>query len=203
MKTKIKIFVMAIAMLLITLGVNAQNTDKNSWSVGGYVLAIDGQVIPTAEIYARHQFNDKWAIATFALVSNSWGEAFIGFEYSPTSWLVLGFSGGLEVNTSTYWRTLTTLLVLTDKVDFINFFEYGAGGINECLFESRLMYKPASWCSVGLVAKRFHGVGIRTDFSIPKTPLTLWVAPLYTQGEFLAGPEQGVFGGMGGFYLAF
>lgn len=199
MKTKISkstlaaILILA-ALTLVACTVNAQNTKATSGFIEAYVLVLDGQnIVPTADLYVNHRINDSWAITAFALTTNTWAELYAGFEYSPTSWLVLGLSGGIETNYPEYWRTAATILILTKKINFTNFFEYGGSGY---WFDIQLKYKATSWFKIGLIARRFHGAGIRADFSIPKTPLCFWIAPVYNQGEILAGPEKGVFGGI-------
>ena len=200
-KTILWIVVILSAITINIFSATAQNNNKNSWFVEFYVLALDKQeIVPTANIYTNHKINDSWSITSFALTTNTWGELYGGFEYTPAPWLVMGLSVGIETNSPEYWRTAATLLFLSEKVDFTNFFEYGGSGY---WFDIQLKYKPTSWCKIGLIARRFHGAGIRADFSIPKTPFAFWIAPLYNQGEILGGPEKGVFGGITGIYFKF
>jgi len=111
------------------------------------------------------------------LVEEKWAEALVGATYSPTEWLSLGLSAGVEVKSSIYriagsaWagKGKTSLLFLWEKGD----------GVDNYWYKTILSYKISGEFDVNATAWRFHGVGPSIRYTPKKKAVTIWLMPAY------------------------
>lgn len=199
--------ILLVVVALCSTSVYSQTTIVTEF----YGLQLQEQeFVPTADIYVNSVIDSsRWSFTTFGLTTNSWAEVYAGFEYTivnkPNNHflrnLTLGFSVGIETFSPDYWRTAGSLYSELGDFTLTGCFEYGGSGY---WFDAQVKYPATKWMKVGLIARRFHGYGIRMDFSIPKTPMNIWVAGLQNYGDVMGGPtDKAINGGALGLYFKF
>lgn len=131
---------------------------------------------PQVNIYSNtFKTNHKVGTYYFALVNKFWGEAYGGVIYKPVDWLFLSVGAGLEVDKNPY-RFNIRVQVLKDKIHFLQIYEYGGSGF---WYHVEFDYQYMKHQSIGVLAKRYYGMGLVYEYEINRIPLRLIAAPLY------------------------
>ncbi len=131
---------------------------------------------PQINIYSNSFKSDsKIGFYNFALVNQFWAQAYGGIIYKPNSWLSVSVGAGLETNETPY-RFNFSVYIMKPKYSIIQIYEYGGSGF---WYNVQANYKISAKNSIGLIGKRYYGVGLNYEYSLPSFPLTLIIAPMY------------------------
>ena len=161
------------------------NVEKNQLKIHPYVLAISkDSIVPFLQIYARHSFNQKWAMGAFGEVAPGFGQIYIGPEFSPTKWFCVGAYMGIEVfDPKKFLRIAGAISIATDYFSMDNNIEYGKSGLFYCSYpRTTLMATKKVNLEMGVFARQGLGIGPRVDISLWKKQCTIWLSPLYAGG---------------------
>lgn len=137
----------------------------------------DRTIEPDLNIYGTKKISSKMKFTYFALLEENWSEGLLGCEYSPTSWISLGLSTGIEHNPTIY-RFAGSLWIGKGKMSLLSLCEKGDGSDNYW-YKTVAGYKHSDMWTIGAVAWRYHGVGPIVKYTPKKSDLTLWVMPAY------------------------
>lgn len=131
---------------------------------------------PQINFYAS-QFNQEknFGFYYFSLLNENWGQAYAGIQFKPVKWLMLSLGAGLENNANPY-RFNISLLILKNNFSWMQIYEYGGSGF---WYNILLNYRISDQNSLGLIAKRFYGLGLNFEHIIKKTPISLICSPTY------------------------
>jgi hypothetical protein len=202
-----KKIIVVLVMFILSFGVFAQQSDSIKFEsstftqVEAYGLSIQNQsFIPTMDVYVSHKFSEHWALSAFGLTTDTWAEVYTGIEYSPVDWLVTGLSLGIETAPA-FWRIAANIGIYTKHFVSTTCFEYGGSGYWYDIQAKSVFARDI--ISLGVMARRFHGVGPRVDIAIPKTSINLWFSGLYIQGDFLGSGPTANYGAAYGLYVKF
>jgi hypothetical protein len=132
---------------------------------------------PDLNFFKTRKIMDKVSLTFFGLVEQKWAEALIGISYSPSDFLTLGISAGMEHGTSDP-RFSASIRAAREKVSFLFLGESGSGAGNY-LYKTSLFYNYSKWFTFGLTAWRYHGVGANLRLYIPAYKITVWAMPAY------------------------
>jgi len=105
----------------------------------------------------------------------NWGQAYGGIIVKPLSWLSIKLGAGLEVNSNPY-RFNITMLVMKNRFYFIQIYEYGGSGF---WYHIVANYEVCDRNYLGVIAKRYYGLGIDYEYKLKNIPLKFGFSPLY------------------------
>lgn len=111
----------------------------------------------------------------FSLLNPNWGQAYGGVLYRPAEWITLNAGIGLETD-SMPCRVNLGAFMAVDRFSLLQIYEYGGSGF---WYNVILNYSISDTFKTGIIFKRFYGLGLNMEYAIPKTPVTLNMAPLY------------------------
>lgn len=109
----------------------------------------------------------------FSSTGESYAEGYGGFAYSPKSWLQIGMGLGLET-ADTPWRVAASLWAGKGPLSFLWIYENGGSGP---WYKATATFTAKEWLTLGLMARRFIGIGPLLQLSLPKTPISIWTTP--------------------------
>ena len=131
---------------------------------------------PQINVYAESfKSNPKLGLYFFALANENWGQAYGGIIVKPLSWLSIKLGAGLEVNSNPY-RFNITMLVMKNRFYFIQIYEYGGSGF---WYHIVANYEVCDRNYLGVIAKRYYGLGIDYEHKLKSIPLKFGISPLY------------------------
>lgn len=131
---------------------------------------------PQISFYTDHfKENSKIGFYAFSLVTETWGQAYAGIVIKPYDWFALSLGVGLEVDPNPY-RYNITLFMKKNKLSFLQIYEYGGSGL---WYNILLNYEFSKQNYLGLIAKRYYGVGPHYEQRFKKTPIGLIFFPSY------------------------
>ena len=127
----------------------------------------------------RHFNQSNFGMSAFLLVTEGWGEAYVGPTYAPTEWIELSLSIGGEQTPDglglRYGAGLwlgngpwSALISLEANNAVFRGDDIGAW------YDFTGTYTVADWLKLGLRDRRFVGAGPHVNVSIPSTPLSIW-----------------------------
>ena len=116
-----------------------------------------------------------WGTYFFALLNPGWGQAYGGILYRPADWVIFRAGAGLETD-SLPWRVNLTSMMFLNRFTFLQIYEYGGSGF---WYNIILNYAVTPQFQAGAILKRFYGLGLNLEYQLPRTPITLNLAPLY------------------------
>ncbi len=173
-----------VSVLMIVMAINV--------SVFSQKMEFFGQInsegiTPVINFATAKKFNEKIGISFFSLISRSgWAEAYFGPTFSPTPNSSFSVSAGIETGGNQFRMGSSAFIAFTPQLSFLLVTEKGHGKDNYW-YHSHLM-KSYDKVSVGIMARRYNGVGPRMEVTISKE-LSFWVAPLW---DFEDGKVKGV-----------
>lgn len=132
-----------------------------------------GSLTHTLDFCQSKNLNPHLQISGFALVSNSWAEAYLGPNYSLKPWLRIGCAMGLETDKHPL-RLEGSIWLGKGPVFFVGIIEGGGTGL---WYNLKAMTKLNRSICVGFMAKRYAGVGPLIQVSLPRVPVAVWVHP--------------------------
>ena len=131
---------------------------------------------PQINIYANSfKSNPKVGFYYFALINQYWAQAYGGVIIKPYNWMSVSIGAGLEVDENPY-RLNVSLIIEKTRFNFIQIYEYGGSGF---WYNVQANYKINQQNYLGVVGKRYYGVGINYEHNLKQFPLTFTVSPLY------------------------
>ncbi|MCL5010609.1 MAG: hypothetical protein M1127_00110 [Patescibacteria group bacterium] len=120
--------------------------------------------------------NSHLGVSGFALVSNGWAEAYMGPNVNLKPWLQAGCAIGVETHKH-FLRVAGSILANKEgPVSFLAIYENGGSGI---WYNIKGMAKVRKWLFLGIMAKRYAGVGPYVQVGLSKIPVSIWFHPAY------------------------
>jgi len=159
-----------VVIILSSLNLSAQVEIYGRYTIGGTVE-------PDINVFGTKKISEKFNLTYFALIEEKWSEALIGVSYSPTKWLELGLSTGVEHNPAII-RFGGSIWVGKGKTSLLMLGEKGYGKDNYW-YKINLSRNLSEIFSVGAMAWRFHGLGPIVKYTPQKSDLTFWILPTY------------------------
>ncbi|KKR48548.1 MAG: hypothetical protein UT86_C0004G0032 [Candidatus Magasanikbacteria bacterium GW2011_GWC2_40_17] len=151
--------------------------------------------VPILDVALIHNFQGGWGLQGFFLVTDAWAQGYIGPNYKPVDWFLIGLYVGAEQGlTGKLQARYSTWLWLGWDIYSLS----GAVELNNAVFQgdkAGVWYdvvgklNPSSWLGAGLRMRRFIGFGPYAEFSFAAlgVPLTLWLNYTPVDQEGLAG----------------
>ena len=170
---------------------------QTMFKINQYNIYYNKTFMPVGTLFANHQFNSKWSIASYFYVNAtrwkeqatdpSWGEGLAGFTYSPVPGVALGVLAGLQSNEEQIFRFSPIVLVNKNRFSFFGAFEFGG---QRTRWDAMGFYVTKSF-KFGAELIRYYkmyAAGPRLEFSfIKKQPVTVFYSALWDwEGSKLA-----------------
>ncbi len=168
--------VLTLALFLVPVMASAQ-----TW-VEIRTYTAEGATTPRLDAWLSGSIADKLGSFGWLQADQTYAEAYAGLTFSPKNWLQFGAGAGIE-QAPRPARFGSFLWAGNQRQSGLAIFEQGGSGP---WWKAEYNYQLYAQLGVGLITERFKGSGIRLQVSLPKTPLTLWGAPLLHNGH-LAG----------------
>lgn len=169
MKALLGFIVVVLSVLVVAYSSEA------SFSLELENKVVDGDVVSNVNINPVHAISKKVQVFAFSLTGENWAQAYGGLLYSLKPWLTVGAAAGMETADSP-WRIAASLWIGKGPVSLLCLYENGGSGYWYSVSPTVQIKK---WLTVGILAKRFAGVGPLVRVSIPKTPIQIWAVPAY------------------------
>ena len=136
----------------------------------------------TAQIDGRavRSISSNLGVYTWWLVSEGWGEAIVGFEWSPSKSVTFEVGTGVEMDGNPS-RYQLGLWMGNDHASLYSAYEVGGSGY-WYLVQGNVPVMRGDGLTVGLGfrAQRFVGVGPRLELDLPAHKVTVWMSgPMY------------------------
>jgi hypothetical protein len=134
--------------------------------------------------------------STLILVTEGWGEGYVGPTWKPIEAMEVSLSVGMEQTAdSVGWRFATSMWIGNDDISFLGILEFSPsvfkGDDTSLWFDLIGMVKVIDWLSCGVIWRRFVGAGVIVSFQIPtKIPIIIW--GMWTP----LNPEEGIVDGL-------
>jgi len=129
------------------------------------------------QMSVSHDFNETLGFFAYGEVHRNWGQIYAGPTFSPASWLKVGTGIGLEdIDVSTPLRYGGFLWAGNEKDSLLAVANFGQSGY---WWRVDTNHRFSAWFGAGLLAQRDAGIGPRLQLTLPKKPITLWIAPTY------------------------
>lgn len=137
---------------------------------------IDKYFDPQLSFYTEYfNKNPKIGFYNFSLVTETWGQAYAGIIMKPKEWLMFSFGAGLETAENPIRYNFTSLMK-KNKLSFLQIWEYGGSGL---WYNILLNYELNKSNYLGLIAKRYYGVGLHYEQRLKEIPLGIILFPSY------------------------
>lgn len=137
----------------------------------------DGKIKPDVNIFVTKKISDKVKFTAFGLIEEKWAEGLVGVAYSPTDYLEIGTSIGIEQNQALY-RIGGSVWIGQDKLSLLVLGEKGDGSDNYW-YKGIAKYQVSETFSTGIMGWRFTGVGPFIETSIKQLDSKIWLNPTY------------------------
>lgn len=111
----------------------------------------------------------------FTLLNENWAQAYAGLIFKPSEWLSLSVGAGMEVNKNPY-RFNVSMQIIKNKINFLQIYEYGGSGF---WYNLIFNYKVHEQNSIGLILKRYYGLGLNYEHEFKNFPISFIISPLY------------------------
>lgn len=160
---------------LVSLASPAFAQEKTSFWVEEQNIVSDGGNSPWINGLVSHKLGEKLGTYVFFQVGEGWAQAYMGPTYSPKSWLQVGAGVGLEQADNPV-RLGSFVWMGRGRYSLLAIYEDGGGGH---WYKSEFNIKATGWLGAGAIVQHNLGVGPRVELNIPRTPVTIWGAPLY------------------------
>jgi len=137
----------------------------------------EGVTTPALQLhlYNTSSLTSKISALSFALVSESYAEAYAGIEFAPVPSISIGLGAGLETAENP-WRIGASLWMGHGPVSL---FAAGENGGTGYWYKVVASYAVTEYLTTGIWSKRFAGVGPMIQLAIPRTLATVWMVPAY------------------------
>jgi hypothetical protein len=134
-------------------------------------------IVPDVNFYGEKKISEKVSLTLFMLVEQKWSEGLVGISYSPSKWISIGASAGIEHNDALYrfggmvWmgKGKFSLLLLGEK----------GNGTNNYWYKNTFSFQCSEKFSLGARAWRYIGVGPVATYEIKKLDSKIWIMPAY------------------------
>lgn len=131
---------------------------------------------PQISYYTEYFKKDsKIGFYNFALFTETWGQAYAGIIIKPGQWLALSLGVGLETAENPY-RYNITLQSIKNRINFLQIYEYGGSGL---WYNILLNYELNKQNYLGLISKRYYGIGLHYEQRFKEIPLGLIFFPSF------------------------
>lgn len=111
------------------------------------------------------KLNEYWKLSSFFLVTNGWGEGYVGPTYSLGTSFSLNLSAGVEQGPNGLTpRYATSLWMMSGNLSFLGILEVDNAVLSKesnagLWYDLNLNYQAKDWLSVGLKDRRPVGLG--------------------------------------------
>lgn len=144
---------------------------------GGYVeyqgKLADGHLQPTLDLSTGKAFSEHFGWSAFFLSCEGWSEGLVGPTVSPTSWLQVGVSAGIESDPKVT-RFGSFVWAGSDRASFVLVHEDGGSGIwTKSVAKYNVTGGASDQLSVGAHYQTSLGLGPHIEMG-PK-PVTVWL----------------------------
>jgi len=168
--TNRKKYISAIILLALPFFANAQLELYSKFNS-------DGSVEPVINYFGSKKINEKFSLTFFGLMREQWGQALIGFSYSPIHNLTLNGSAGIE-HGQRVPRYSGSISFKKGNTSSLALLEVGAGQGNY-LYKVNIFHEFSTQISLGLMDWRYHGLGPNFRYNIQKLHSAIWIMPAY------------------------
>lgn len=133
-------------------------------------------VRPEVNIYGEYIKEKKvFGSYFYGMANDKWGQAYGGLVVKPLDWATINLGLGVEVDNDPY-RFNLNLILRNKKISLYQIYEYGGSGF---WYNIVLNYQVKQNFKMGVLFKRYYGLGLNVNYSIKNTPLSIIIAPLY------------------------
>jgi len=161
--------------LTIFTGLKAQHYSQIEYE-NLTTISSDNWFRPQMTVYGNSiREGKKFGTYFFSLLNPGWGQVYGGLLYKPASWITLNAGAGLETD-SMPLRLNAGAFIAVNRLTLLQIYEYGGSGF---WYNIILNYALSSNFKSGFIFKRYYGLGINMEYMLPKTSLTINLAPLY------------------------
>ena len=169
---------MRIIVILIFIGfsiiaITAKSQSYVSSELYGYYNH-SKQIKPLCSVYLKSNIKNKTSFVSYYMLTKTWAEGLIGLNWKLTPWLNAELMFGAETQPD-MWRISPCFYIKKGKLNYMGVFEYGASGF---WYLSYMTYKIKPHSTIGILANRSLGFGLRYDFTPKKSPISIWTAPI-------------------------
>jgi hypothetical protein len=139
-------------------------------------ISYESYLQPQINLYSSSIKSDsKLGFYYFGLINEYWGQAYAGLLYNPSDWFSIGVGAGLEVDDNPY-RFNLSMFINKNKFSLTQIYEYGGSGFWYNIIAD---YRIAEQTKMGIVFRRYYGLGINYEHGFKNSPFALILAPLY------------------------
>ena len=165
------------------------------WVESQNKITTGNNVEPQLEAYQTKKLSPKFGTTVWALVSESWGEVLVGGTFSPSDWVEMGLSAGIETNSPSALRGGSSLWLGKGRLSLLLLGEKGgSGNWYNVLGTIRIANgKGRNWVlptDVGIRGARFQGFGPYVNCRMGS--VQLWIVPVAR--DFESNETSGVLG---------
>jgi len=172
-----EIFVSAAFLLVLPFGMSRSQVSayfelENRYTFEGKRVLLR----PEVNVYAQRFSNGDVVNPYFyALANNTWGEAYGGLLFHPLSNVFFNSGFGVEANSSPYRANIGATMTIEDW-SLAQWYEFGGSGFWYNVSLNRFICKEYS---LGIILKRYYGLGLNVWYFLAATPLSVNITPLY------------------------
>lgn len=153
-------------LIAFTANANAQ-APMVSGSVEYAHYILDSDATPEIHAYLKGPIRGKIGWTTWTLNNGSWSEALVGLYLTPTSWMEVSASAGIERDDEPA-RFGSSIWLGKGKVSFLGLVEKGGSG---SWHKETLTYQATKRIGLGLLDQKFLGYGPYMEVAVKKTAL--------------------------------
>lgn len=177
--------VLCILFCTSLLTLFAKNSYADFLSVQIPTRGIEKGNITVNGLFSSKEHNNV-SITGFFLVTNGWGQAYVGPSFKVTKWFFIGISVGIEIGKDhPNFRFAINVVIPYKFFLFVGIFEANhllfAGDTTGIWYDFRAVFSPVKWLHVGIHDRRSVGAGLHLGVTLWK--LTGWVSWLFLPAE--------------------
>jgi hypothetical protein len=175
---KLEVLLRVPGLILLGIILFTQTAHCQNW-VEERTYVSEGAVIPRIDGLLTGHIKGNFGSFTWFQIQQGYAEAYGGATYSPKSWMQLALGVGIEEDKHPA-RIGSYIWMGKGPVSVLAVFEDGGSGF---WYKVEATYQTKSKFAVGFLSERYHGTGPKMEFSVPRTALKLWCAPLIENGS--------------------
>lgn len=139
---------------------------------------IESGWVTTPDIYAIHHLEgSQFGVQAFAAITDGWAELYAGPTFAPVPELELSLMAGTQlVGRALEARYAASVWAGSGEWSCLIWIEFDHSGAGGVWYDLWIKYQPFDWLGVGPRARRFVGIGPTVWFSVPNTPIGLWLS---------------------------
>lgn len=175
--TLLKYKIIVIIIIFSAISISAHSQNFSFFEVENLSnLSNESLFRPQLNIYAStFKPESKIGFYYFTLLNENWGQAYGGIIYKPINWLLISIGAGMEVDKNPY-RFNIRFHVIKNKINFLQIYEYGGSGF---WYHIHVNYRVLERNYLGIIAKRYYGLGLNYEHELKSIPLSFILSPLY------------------------